>query len=260
MDLHTILTCAGFVLGTALLTFAVYFGSRLILGREFDSHTRDLAGSVIARVAALHGLILALVFAQEIDDYHALRDAMGREATAVADIFNDIDRYGTPASGAVQGQLARYVDTVIHPEWESLAQTERLADEGWALRETVYQTLLDLVPETPRQVSLRDHMIDRAQDIASLRQQREDAAMSRMSGVFWLVALSGVVFVTVPYFVFPPTRLNMSLLIAYSAYTGLIMFTIYAFSNPFANPGRLDPGAFERLLETDIGAAATASG
>jgi hypothetical protein len=45
------------------------------------------------------------------------------------------------------------------------------------------------------------------------------------------------------------------LLACFGAFAGLILFFIQGFASPFTAPFRTPPGAFERLLETDIGAA-----
>jgi hypothetical protein len=50
--------------GTILISIATYAVARVLLISRSASETKDLAGSVIFRVSALHGLILALVFAQ----------------------------------------------------------------------------------------------------------------------------------------------------------------------------------------------------
>jgi hypothetical protein len=42
------------------------FGTRAVAAQWVVDDTRELAGSVDLRVSALHGLILALVFAQEL--------------------------------------------------------------------------------------------------------------------------------------------------------------------------------------------------
>ncbi|WP_425072822.1 hypothetical protein [Sagittula sp. S175] len=242
-----------FIVGTVMISWAVYFGMRRVMGEDFAEDTQTLAGSVIIRVAALHGLILALVFAQELVDYTQLQGNLTEEATAIADVWNDAGRYGEAVAAEVQPALRRYTQLVIHEEWEVLARTGRLAPEGWQLREVIYQAVLDLDPATPRESDLRAHMVHKAQAIAELRQARENTALHAVNPLFWLAALAGLVLVAVPYFVFSPTRLHMVLLSVYGAFSGLVMFVIYAFSDPFAAPGVLEPLAFERLLETEIG-------
>lgn len=243
-----------FVLGTILMAWVVYFTMRWIVGGQFESETETLAGSVIFRVSALHGLILALVFAQELVDYNQLQSNLVREATAIADIYNDIRRYDTEAERTVQSALSDYVRTVVNEEWDLLANDQALSARGWQLREVVYQALLDLNPDTSRRATLRTHMLLKVQLIAELRQERENNALHKISPLFWTAAIAGIALVTIPYFIFSPSRLNLTLLCVYSGFSGFVMFLIFAFSDPFNAPGALPPLPFERLLATEIGA------
>lgn len=253
MDFSSIILGLVFITGTILLALAVYFLMRRLVGDNFENDTETLAGSVIFRVSALHGLILALVFAQELVDYNQLQTNLVREATAIADIYNDIRRYGTEAEAPVQAALSAYVRVVVEQEWALLADQQVLSGQAWQLREQVYNALLDLTPETPRQSTLREHMLHKIQLIAELRQERENTALHAISPLFWAAALVGIVLVTIPYFIFRPTKLHIALLSVYGGFTGLVMYTIFAFSDPFDDPGALQPMAFERLLETEIG-------
>jgi len=251
--MNAVLTGALFVAGTILIALSVYAFMRRIVGDKFDDKTETLAGSVIFRVSALHGLILALVFAQELYDYTELQSNLVDEATAIADIYNDIARYGTEAQPAVQTALARYTQLVIDEEWTLLAEDNVLSSEGWRLRETVYQALLDLNADSARQETLRSHMIEKIQLIAELRQERENNALHDMNLLFWVAAFAGLILVTVPYFVFSPTPLHIALLAVYGGFSGLVMFIIFAFADPFSSPGALEPLAFERLVQQGIG-------
>jgi len=253
MDATTLGQGLVFVLATTGFTLGIYFLTRAVSGRQFESETRDLAGSVVLRVAGLHALILALVFAQENIDYNRIKKDLVDEATAIADIYNDIRRYGTVKEAEVQAALSGYTRVVVEEEWDRLAREDLLSAEAWKLREDVYQAVLDLVPQTPRQDSLRGHMITKIQKIAEFRQERQNSALAEINGLFWFAAVAGIVLVTVPYFVFPPTALHLLLLSIYGAFTGVIMFITYAFSDPYSQPGRLDPVAFEALLRSEIG-------
>jgi hypothetical protein len=250
----TALVGLGFVAGTIALAWAVYFGARHLAARHIADDTREFASSVLFRVSALHGLILALVFAQELLIYQELRSALVQEATAIADIYNDIGRYGGPQVAPVQEALTRYARTVVDEEWSLLAAEGRLLPEAWAHREAIYLGLLDLVPQTPREDALRDHMVEDAQSIATIRQLRENMALRPIDPLFWFAAVTGVALVSLPYFVFRPSLVNVALLSVYGAFTGIVMFVIFAMSDPFSPPALLEPAAMQRLLETEIGA------
>jgi hypothetical protein len=61
------------VVAAVILVLGCYFAEWRLLnpGAEGD-RTHDAARAVAVRIAALHGLILALVYAQELDDYKGI--------------------------------------------------------------------------------------------------------------------------------------------------------------------------------------------
>lgn len=236
-----------FMLATVALSLLSYAVARRLGGKEQASDTKDLAGSVIFRVSALHGLILALVFAQEMVEYQQLDTEVARETNAIADLFFDMERYGPGKDPAVQVALKDYVDIVIDKEWQELGDTGRLDSTAWLRWEDAYQGVLDLNPATPREESLRTHMLDRIHNIGETRDMRENHAANTIQGMFWFAAIAGVILISVGYHTFPPRRHNIVLLSIFSAFTGLILFFIYSFSNPYSDPGALRPLAYERL-------------
>lgn len=254
-SLVSVLLAIAFIAGTIALILCAYFLMRVITGGVSDDRTRDLAGSVIFRVSALHGLILALVFAQQMAEYQQLKLESVTEASAVADIFNDADRYDAERAGYIQTSIADYVSIVFQNEWEALGRTGRLEGSAWGAWDRAYEAILDLDVADARQESLRDNMLEKVQLIAELRDRRQHHGYSPIDGMFWFAAVSGVFFVALAYYSYPPTRHNMLLISIFGAFTGIILFFIYAFSNPYAGPGALTPDAYERLLDGNIGDA-----
>ncbi|QRM55273.1 DUF4239 domain-containing protein [Sinorhizobium sp. BG8] len=248
----SILVGIGFVLAAIALVLGCYFGARQLLhgGDELDK-THDVAGTVAVRVAALHGLILALVYAQELDDYKGVRTVITQEAIAISDVYHDISRYGGSAAATIQPELARYLAIVVNEEWDMLGGKNGLSPAAWGVWDSLYGQILDLDPATDRQRYLANRMRNSITDVARLRQTRE--ATGGLATLFWAPAVIGLALVAIPFYVYRPTRTHITLLSLYGAYAGVLLFFIFAFSNPFAEPGRLPPRAFEHLLAGDIG-------
>ena len=241
------------VVAVVLLTLASYRIMHALLGRYENEDRRELAGSVIFRVSALHGLILALVFAQEIGNINDADDATAREAVLVADTFFDFERYDPEATEASRKALADYTVRVVEAEWQSLARDRALDEEAWALWQSAYHGALELTPETPRQGFLHAQIMQNIREISGLRRVRENDARRGIQPLFLVAALIGIVLTAASYFTFNPRRLTLGLLSIYAVYTGLVVYVILAFSNPFHAPGMVDPAGFERLLEGPIG-------
>ncbi|RYH07589.1 DUF4239 domain-containing protein [Tropicimonas sp. IMCC6043] len=239
---------AGIILATVLAVFTVYFGVRSVLEPDPEDRTRDLATSVVFRISSLHGLVLALVFASEVVEYHSLAFESANEVNAISDAYYDAVRYGDEAHG-VRAALREYVAIVPSEEWRGLGKEGDLSPRAWAQWNEAYRIVLDLTPVSPRQVALRDNMLRKIHLIAENRDLREYQANAALSSFFWAAALIGVLLVSVGFYIFPSKRDNLVLLTVFSAYTGLILFTIYAMSNPFSDPAALEPVLFFELSQ-----------
>ncbi|WP_275783384.1 hypothetical protein [Pararhizobium gei] len=250
----SIITGFVFVAGALAIVLGCYFLARKVLAPGADGdRTHDAAATIAVRIAALHGLILALVYAQELDDYKGIRNNLMEEAVAISDVYNDIGRYGGPSVALIQTGLAKYVLAVVGEEWRRLGHRQGLSPKAWVEWNDVYERLLDLTAETERQRYLGNRMRDRATAIARFRQIREETAAGSFSGLFWAPALTGLALLAVPFYVFRPTRTHVFLLSTFAAYSGVVLFFIFAFSNPFEQPGKLEPIPFENLLRGDLG-------
>lgn len=243
-----------FILGTVALALATYGLSRLAASHLIDERTEGLGGSITFRIASLHALVISLVFAQETQSFRDVQAGLVREATLVTDIFYDLDRYGTPEAAAQRGTVAAYARAVVEEDWPRLQEEGALAERSYALWEEIYEFVLDLEAGSPREAALRAHMLDGVHQIAELRQARVNMADIAIPLLFWIAAVGGLIFVCVPYFIFPPTPLNLVLIAMFASYTGLIIGTIYGFSNPFSPPAALTPEPFVKLLAGEMGA------
>lgn len=222
-------------------------------GHDYPAATRDAAAAIGLRLATLYGVLLALVYAQQLGNFQAVRDGLAREAGALSDLYHDAGRYGGPVAPVVQSAVRDYVVFVVEREWRLLGTERRLSRRAWDARERAYQAVLDLDPASPRERALRERMLRRISDIADYRRLRQELAAGGFGGVFWVPALFGLVLVASSFFVFPPRRELRWMLGGFGAFAGLILFFIHAFGSPFDAPLREPPGALERLLETEIG-------
>ena len=238
--------------GVILVALATYFVSRALLKGRADEESRDLASSVIFRVAALHGLILALVFAEELVNANQIKKTTSREAALMADVFFDLKRYGDEETRAIRIDVAHYAATVVDEEWDSLATKHELSDEAWRRWVSVYEAILDLDPQTARQEQLRDTLATDIREISGLRRLRENAVAEPVNPLFLTAAVVGVVLTAMSYFTFTPTKVHLLLLSTFAAYSGLVIFFILAFANPYQEPGAITPVGFERLLSGEV--------
>jgi hypothetical protein len=240
------------ILSVVFLVFAPYAAARFLLRAHARDETETLSNSIIVRIASLHGLILALIFAQEQANMNDLRHTNAREAAAVADVFYDLDRYDPVGNARLRRAMAEYVRVVIDEEWEMLADGH-LSQRAWDSWQLAYMGILDLTPVNPRQQTLRERMLADIETISESRNLREAGAIGGVTRLFWIVAVVGVVFVVVPFFVFPARKVNLLLLLSFAVYNGVVIYTIFALSHPFSPPGAVKPAPFVEVFRHDMG-------
>lgn len=254
-DISDILVGTLFVSGTIALSLGVYLAAHWFTRNDGQDRHPEMANSMVVRIGALHGLILALVFAQEMAQYQRLETQTATEASAIADVYNDAARYDPVVLAPLQQTMVDYVRDVITIEWPALGDGQGLNDDAWLQWERAYATVLDLEPANARQTSLREHMITQLHAIATARNLRDTDGNASIIYLFWFAALSGVVLIALGYYSHKPDRHNLILMALFSGYTGVILFLIYGFSNPYMPPAALDPAPLERLYDL-IGPAA----
>ncbi|MCE8510883.1 hypothetical protein MB818_11720 [Ruegeria sp. 1NDH52C] len=240
-----------FVAATLVLALSAYGLTRAILCRSGEAKS-DLAGPIFTRVGALHALILALVFAQELINVRDISTASAREAVLVGDAFYDLKRYDPEETLPIRKDLAGYVRLVLEQEWDSLAEADILSPEAWAAWERAYVGALELEPATDRQNVLKGIVVDHLREVSGLRRLRENAAIANVQDLFMMAAVAGLVLTSAGLFTHAPNTHNIFLLSIFAAYTGLIVFFVVAFANPYHAPGMVMPTGFENLFMGEL--------
>ncbi|MTH77634.1 DUF4239 domain-containing protein [Paracoccus aestuariivivens] len=237
-----------FVGGSIAISLVTYFLTRALLASpEYERH-KEMAGSVVVRLGALQGLILALVFAQEMTSYQRLEAVLSGEANAIADIYHDAERYEASETEPIKAAMLRYLQIATDKEWPKNGPGGQLSGEGWIAWDDAYRDVLNLTPESARQQALAANMLARIHDISRARNQRDLTWSLPTIAIFWFAAISGMILIAAGYYIFPPERQNIVLLSIFSAYTGIVMFMIFAFSNPYSPPAAIQPDALLDLL------------
>lgn len=252
-DFYSTFLAAVCIVGSIGLALSFYALGRRFLVNRIDEHSKDMASSIIFRVSALHGLILALVFAQELLNYNKVRTVVAQEAIAVGDVFFDLGRLDPDATLEIRKSLANYAHIVVHEEWERLGNGEGLSPAAWRHWEAAYQGALDLEVKGHRNETLSAHVVSTIRKISGYRRARENAADFGLNPLFWTVAFFGIMFISVPYLTFPPTFMNITMLSIFGAYTGLVIFVIAAAANPYNAPAKLQPIGMTHLLKSEMG-------
>ncbi|MEM9838988.1 MAG: hypothetical protein AAF830_07510 [Pseudomonadota bacterium] len=248
-----------YLIGTNVLVLSAYGGARFLHRRYADDELKDLSLSLIFRISALHSLILALVFAQEMITYRSVSLAERDEATAVASLYYDIGRYGADdaTTETVRTDLTAYIADAVCTEWSSLSDGQGLVLDAWMDRERLLGTILDLEPSTTRQRYVLDGMLRDLEIIEQSRNARGAVSSVGVTAIFWIPAILGLAIVSILYSAYSAKPIHIILLSFYATFNGIVLLMIHAFGNPYAAPGQVTPSHFEALVAKDTALSAS---
>ena len=109
---------------------------------------------------------------------------------------------------------------------------------------------LALQPDTRRERLLAEQIQTDIWQIENLRQARGYEAGNPTPREFWLLAVTGLVLISLLLFVHEVTPLHQAMMALYSGYTGLALFMIYDLSHPFGGAMQIGPDAFLASLQS----------
>ena len=253
LSLPTILGLLVFVGLIAIIGLAAYLLSYKLISRyppEEIHEIRDATSGLFRVVGILVSLFLSLTFAEVVVELNAIEIAIEGEAVAIADIHQDLRRFGVEETRDIRALVIDYTQAVIDDDWPALADG-RLGNRADALLVQLGDAVLRLEPNNRLQERLIPRIIADKDKIDDLRLSRlqQVQAISRPP-FFLIVVFFGFLVTMVCFGVYRPR----GFIILVSLYTFLIGLTIYLildYGDPLHGlqvPG-VDTVAFEYVLE-----------
>jgi uncharacterized membrane protein len=128
---------------------------------------------------------------------------------------------------------------------------ERGTPEGWDLVDDMRATLQEVEPRTEAEAQLYAEGLDEIQRLGDARRMRLVQAEEGMPGVLWVVLVLGAV-VTVGFtylFGLRNSWAHRLMVMSLTAVIVLVLFTIGVMDDPFTGGARIEPSAFDLILE-----------
>ncbi|SEK07732.1 Protein of unknown function [Cribrihabitans marinus] len=238
---ETFLAAIVIIASTVVVALLFYRVSHWLVGPKPETASKELSGSILGRVSALHALILGLVFAQLALDYRVLQKDLGSEADTVIQIVTDARLHGGEGADGIISGTKDYVDAVVNHEWQDFASAKAEGSAGRVAWLKIYKQTLNLNSETAVQKMLHDNLVAKARALETLRNKRLNIAGGSNQIAFWFAAIAGLVIISVSYFAFAPSGVNLAFVSLFGAYNGITLFLIYALVNPYVAPGAIQP-------------------
>lgn len=228
-------------MSASALSLGSYFAARRFMVNWRSKDTTEVAGAIAFRVAALHGLIISLIFAGEVQSHQTLRFELIDEATALSEMHADLHYLGTTDATKVRSGLEAYLKVAAGPEWSALAGEEGDYTNGWSAFHSLKRSVVEIDATNDLQSEARTRLLVRLDIISKARHGRWSKRSLYLPPVFWISAFAGLMIVSICFSVYDPDWGTVFLIVLYGTYTGLVLSVIFALSTPFSAPVSLQP-------------------
>src|SRR5918992_629653 len=242
------------VIGACLAAIAgLELVQRLVPHEKRQEHN-DVAGFLYAVVGVVYAVLLALLVIAVWEQYQRANETVEGEANSVADIawlahsLPETERY------QLQEHARSYAQEVVDEEWPLMEQGiegQRGTPEGWNLVDDMRATLQEFEPSTEAEQELYAEGLDQIDRVGDDRRMRFVAAEEGIPGVLWAVLVFGAMVVVGFTYLFglQNTWAHRVMVLSLTAVIALVLFTIGVMEHPFSGGARVDPAAFELILE-----------
>jgi len=222
---------------------------RLVSSQLRQEHN-DVAGFIYAVLGVIYAVLLALVVIAVWEEFAAARDTAEREASELDDVFRLAHPLPDPEGRQLQELARSYAQVVVDEEWALMAQG-RTSPRAWDSLDEMTLLFENLEVRTKAEQVLYGEALDRIDELADARNARLVEADEGIPTVLWgVLVFGGIMIVSFTYLFGLENTLVHYLMVAVLALViSSVLFTIGVLEYPFSGDVRVDPEAFEVVLE-----------
>ena len=210
----------------------------------------DVAGFIYAVLGVVYAVLLGFVTIAVWEDFEVARSTVDSEANELAELFWLAHELPEPEGERLEELARSYAEVVIDEEWSLMAKGQA-SPRAWALTDEMRSSIYDFDPDTEAEQVLYDRGLMLVHDLVDQRRLRLLEAEGGIPRVLWgVLVVGGIIVVGFTYlFGLENTRSHRLIIAALAVMIALVTSTIYALDHPFTGLTRVQPRAFELVLE-----------
>ena len=214
-----------------------------------DAHN-DVHAVYFSMVGLLYAILLAFVVVVAWEQFNSAEESTHTEVTRLSNLFRDAEPLPDADRVRIQAALVTYVDNVVNREYDSMAEGRPDGPTNSAYEE-IWNGFYNTEVEDGAAASFYDSAVGRLNELGEARRLRVLSSQSTIPLPLWVLLIGGGLFTIAWLFPFQmaDTRVQTWALGTVGAFTGFVLFLIYALQHPFAGDIAIDPGVYQSLLE-----------
>jgi Protein of unknown function (DUF4239) len=210
----------------------------------------DVAGFIYAVLGVVYAVLLGFTTIAVWEDFEQTKNTAESEANELAELFWLAHELPEPEGGRLEEHARSYAEVVIDDEWSLMAKGQA-SPRAWALTDEMRSSIYGFEPDSRAEQALYDRGLVLIHDLVDQRRLRLLEAAGGLPRVLRVaLVVGGLIVVGFTYlFGLENTRSHRLMIASLAAIIALVMLTIYSLDHPFAGIARVQPDAFELVLE-----------
>lgn len=244
------------IVGVLVVSVSVLIAlTGLVLVNRLVPETRrsssNVGGGLIFRpVSGVFSILMGFTALLVWQQYYTAHVTAQREASALAAIYWHAEELPNSERQQVQQYARSYASLVIEEEWPLMGEGQD-SQKAWDTVDELRRTLDGFEPSTPSEETLHTRQETLVDEVMNDRRLRLLQSREGLPPVLWTVLLSGTVLLVgyTYFFGLKDFRAHMMMVGILTALIVTILFTIKSLEYPYSGEMRVEPSAFELVLD-----------
>jgi hypothetical protein len=239
--------CGFTMVSTTVLGLVVYVVSYKLIEKSKNVNLKEPINNLFRLVGILVSLMLSLSFGEVIAGWHAIKDAIDREAVAISDTYTNLKYFDSEGTRGIRAVLIDCAQAVIDDDWPAMAK-DQLGQRTSALKRQFTEKVIELKPTNSIQKEVRSHILADIDTMSDYRLIRLNHSMAKPP-VYVLVIIFGFLVSMACFGAYQPNFPLIVLVSLCTLFIGMVLYLILAMSDPFQGRIIIDPTSIANLIE-----------
>jgi hypothetical protein len=209
------------------------------------------SGEIFAdAIAVIFALILAFVAIAVWQNNEKVDAVVMQEANTLNSIYRNLEAYPEPLRTESRTMIHRYVERVINDEWPKLAEA-RQDETAHLFLGRINGMILSFKPRNNGELVLHQETMRNLSAYRGMRHDRIVGGKAKLKAPMWITLIMGTI-LYIMYVCFldvPDFRRHAFMVGTLAALIAVVFYLLIVYNYPFTEPGAIDAGPFQDLLE-----------
>jgi hypothetical protein len=233
----------------ALAVFGFRIALRIRPRAQDDAHN-DVHAVYFSMVGLLYAILLAFVVVVAWEQFNSAEESTHTEATRLSNLLRDAEPMPEDDRIRIQTAIVTYLENVVEREYDAMADGES-DEQASASYEAIWDQYYRTTPEGEPEATFFGTAVGRLNELGEARRLRLLASQSTIPIPLWILLIGGGIFTLAWLFPFQmrDTGSQTLALGTVGAFTGFVLFLIYALQHPFAGDIAVDSAVYQSLID-----------